>query len=46
MNSGGYIPSRVVKSSRLPAKIATYLVSNWPATLRDISLGMVFFKIK
>ena len=44
MNSGGYIPSRVVKSSRLSAKIATYLVSNWPATLRDISLRMVFFK--
>ena len=34
----------LLKCSRLPAKIATYLVSNWPATLRGISLRMVFFK--
>ena len=35
---------RVVKSSQLPMKIATYLVKYQPATLLGISLQMVFFK--
>ena len=34
---------RVVKSSRLPAKIAAYLVSQ-PATLLGISLRVMFLK--